>query len=211
MAVCTVCQRVNPVGAEYCEDCGAALPLPQTGSEPASSQPQSPSTAVAPESRSSPQSGAEAVPAASGVASAPSGATSGAPTNAPAGPSSDGAQSASGAVYPRLMAKRFGALTNEEIPLQGERMLIGRFDPETGPVDIDLSTTPEADQISRQHGEVYRDGDGTWLVRDLGSTNGVFVKHPSDQAFGPRITEPRRLENGDEVAFGNARFIFKAA
>ena len=108
------------------------------------------------------------------------------------------------------MVKRYGALTGEEIPLLGERLVVGRFDPETGPVDIDLSGTPGAEHISRQHGELYREATGQWHVRDLGSTNGVFVKGGSDPSFGPRVTAPRALSDGDEVAFGNARFVFKS-
>ena len=102
---------------------------------------------------------------------------------------------------------RFGAPTGDEIPLFGERLTIGRFDPETGPVDVDLSELDTGGHVSRQHGELYREGDG-WMVRDLGSTNGIFVKG-SGAPFGPRITAPRALADGDEVAFGNVRFVFK--
>jgi len=105
--------------------------------------------------------------------------------------------------------KRLGATTAEEIPLQGERLVVGRFDPETGPVDIDLSAAPEAEHVSRQHGELFRGANGRWMVRDLGSTNGVFVRGTAQSSFGPRITEPTALSNGDEVAFGNARFVFR--
>jgi pSer/pThr/pTyr-binding forkhead associated (FHA) protein len=111
----------------------------------------------------------------------------------------------------RLVAVRYGAPTGDEIPLFGQRLLVGRFDPETGPVDIDLSDAAESGHISRQHGELYREADGAWIVRDLGSTNGVFVRSGDDDAFGPRITAPRPLKDGDEVAFGNARFIFKSS
>jgi pSer/pThr/pTyr-binding forkhead associated (FHA) protein len=104
---------------------------------------------------------------------------------------------------------RYGAPTGDEIPLFGQRLVVGRFDPETGPVDIDLSESAESGHISRQHGELYREADGSWMVRDLGSTNGVFVKS-GDASFGPRITAPRALKDGDELAFGNARFIFKS-
>ena len=86
----------------------------------------------------------------------------------------------------------------------------GPLDPETGPVDIDLSSAPEAEHVSRQHGDLYREADGRWFVRDLGSTNGVFVKGQGTTAFGPRISAPHPLDNGDEVAFGNARFVFRA-
>ena len=48
-----------------------------------------------------------------------------------------------------------------------------------------------------------------WFVRDLGSTNGIFVKHSTDLSFGQRITQPREIANGDELAFGNARFVFR--
>lgn len=106
---------------------------------------------------------------------------------------------------------RYGAPTGEEIPLMGQRLVVGRFDPETGPVDIDLSEAAEAGHISRQHGELYREADGRWMVRDLGSTNGVFVKSGGEASFGPRLTSPRALSDGDEVAFGNARFVFKTS
>ena len=36
-----------------------------------------------------------------------------------------------------------------------------------------------------------------------------FVKS-GDGSFGPRISAPRPLKDGDELAFGNARFIFKS-
>jgi len=61
------------------------------------------------------------------------------------------------------------------IPLQGPRLVVGRFDASTGPVEIDLTGVPGAENISRRHAELYFEG-GAWKVRDLGSTNGVFVK-----------------------------------
>jgi hypothetical protein len=109
----------------------------------------------------------------------------------------------------RLVVNRYGAPTGEEIPLLGDRLVVGRFDPETGPVDVDLSNAPGSEHISRQHGELYREADGRWMVRDLGSTNGVFVRQGSQGGFGPRIAAPRPLSDGDEVAFGNARFTFR--
>jgi hypothetical protein len=35
------------------------------------------------------------------------------------------------------------------------------------------------------------------------------VKRSSDVSFGQRITQPREIANGDELAFGNARFVFR--
>ncbi len=159
----------------------AAAPAVATGTSPA----------PAPVAALDPAAGTGTTPVPAGAASAPS-----APGTSVGGRA-------------RLVVKRFGAVTGEEVPLLAERLVVGRFDPETGPVDIDLSSAPEAEHISRHHGELYREGEGQWLVRDLGSTNGVFVKGGSDPSFGPRITAPRSLADGDELAFGNARFVFK--
>lgn len=195
MPVCQVCQHNNPEGAEYCEECGAAL-APKQETAPvgttAPSQANAPSTpSQSPVSPASPSSLPTAEPSAAAT-----------PPPAPASP-----PPATGS-RPRLLVRRYGALTGDEVPLQGERLVVGRFDPETGPVDVDLSGTPEAEHVSRQHAELYRETEGRWFVRDLGSTNGVFVKGGGAATFGPRISEPRALADGDELAFGNARFIF---
>jgi pSer/pThr/pTyr-binding forkhead associated (FHA) protein len=129
----------------------------------------------------------------------------------PAAPAAPAARPASSQAQAKLLAVRYGAPTGDEIPLFGQRLVVGRFDPETGPVDIDLSEAAESGHISRQHGELYREADGPWKVRDLGSTNGVFVKGDGEASFGPRISAPRELKDGDEVAFGNARFIFRSS
>ncbi|AXH00343.1 FHA domain-containing protein (plasmid) [Deinococcus wulumuqiensis] len=107
----------------------------------------------------------------------------------------------------KLGIKKFGNATGDFIPLQGERLMVGRFDASSGPVDIDLSSLPGAEHISRHHAELYREG-GQWFVRDLGSTNGVFVRKGSQSAFSPRLQEPTALTDGDELAFGNLMLTF---
>ena len=172
-------------------------PTPAAGpstAAPAGAQPDSPKVG-------GPEAAAQGTGPNVGASSPEAAASAAAEPPAPAAPS--------GQQRPRLLVRRFGALTGDEIPLQGERLVIGRFDPETGPVDVDLGSTPEAEHISRHHAELYRETEGRWFVRDLGSTNGVFVKSGGDASFGPRITEPRAVADGDELAFGNARFIFK--
>src|SRR5581483_2481390 len=190
-------------GVEYCEDCGAALVAdppagPATRPEAGISQPMdgagTPPPSAAPVAEHAPETAAlpdQAPPAGTD-------STVGAP---------GGQLPSEGARRPRLLVKRFGATTGEEIPLLGERLVVGRFDPDTGPVDIDLSGSAESANVSRQHGELYRDADGRWYVRDLGSTNGIFVKPSGQTTFGPRISAPRVLGSGDELAFGNARFV----
>jgi hypothetical protein len=94
----------------------------------------------------------------------------------------------------QLIFKRFGALTTESIPLQGPRLVVGRFDASTGPVE-------------RRHAELFFDGG--WKVRDLGSTNGVFIKRATEDAYSPRLVEPTEVKDGDELAFGNVILVFK--
>ena len=116
-----------------------------------------------------------------------------------------------GAASPRaakLLFKQFGTLTNEVIPLQGVRMVVGRFDPSTGPVDIDLGGFPGGQHLSRRHAELYWE-NGCWMVRDLGSTNGVFVRGAGEDTFSARLQEPVELHDGDEIAFGNVTFVFR--
>ncbi len=197
MVTCAICGKENPAGVEYCEDCGAALA--PTATPPVAAE----STPV--------QAGDSAEMPASEPPFTPQDEPAAAPLETPSpSPGGTATPPPPSVVNPRLAPKRYGAVGAEEIPLQGDRLVVGRFDPETGPVDIDLSGTPEAEQLSRHHAELYRESDGGWYVQDLGSTNGVFVKRPGSSTFGPRLSTPTALTPGDEVAFGNARFIFKA-
>lgn len=104
----------------------------------------------------------------------------------------------------KLILKRGGALTGDVFPI-GPSATVGRFDPESGPVDVDMANLPESVYISRHHAELNL-RDGQWMVKDLGSRNGTFVKNAS--GFH-RVTGETALQSGDEVAFGNARFEFQ--
>ncbi len=107
----------------------------------------------------------------------------------------------------RLVPRDYGASTTETFPLVGERVSVGRFDSSTGPVDIDLSGMKGEAHISRRHAEFALE-NGKWVVRDLGSTNGVYLKRVGQTAYGPRIAQPEILNDGDEVAFGNTKFLY---
>ncbi len=107
----------------------------------------------------------------------------------------------------RLVPRDYGASTTETFPLVGDRVSVGRFDSSTGPVDIDLSGMKGEAHISRRHAEFALE-NGKWVIRDLGSTNGVYLKRVGQSAYGPRITQPENLNDGDEVAFGNTKFLY---
>ncbi len=139
------------------------------------------------------------------VEAAPAPAVTPVPVVAPSTP----APTASGApVNARLIPRQFGALSNAQFPLNGERLVVGRFDPSTGPVDIDLTGLPGDSHVSRRHGEMFME-NGKWMVRDLGSTNGIYVKRVGEDKFSPRLQAPTPVSNGDEIAFGNVMFVYR--
>lgn len=103
--------------------------------------------------------------------------------------------------YAKLVLKRGGAETDIEFPVNSPAVA-GRFDPSVGPIDIDLGTLPEGSYVSRKHAKFTCD-DGVWHVHDLGSSNGTFVLNDD---FERVETSP--LHDGQEIALGNARFVF---
>jgi pSer/pThr/pTyr-binding forkhead associated (FHA) protein len=100
--------------------------------------------------------------------------------------------------------------TNAPLPefIIENNAIVGIFDQDTGPVDIDLETFFGGETVSRNHAEIYQES-GMWKVKDLGSTNGVFIKSQGQTRFSSRITVPTLLKSDDEVAFGKVRFVFK--
>ena len=86
----------------------------------------------------------------------------------------------------------------------GEHAVVGRFDPEVGPVDVELADIAESVYVSRKHAQI-RHQDGLWYVEDLGSSNGTFLLFGCDFQ---RLEEESAIEDGQEVAFGTARFVF---
>jgi diguanylate cyclase (GGDEF)-like protein len=78
-----------------------------------------------------------------------------------------------------------GRETGKAIPLKERNLKIGR--------ELDCDLILESPHISRYHAELIWKGSEL-LVRDLGSTNGVFVN-------GKKITE-EVLHNGDKILFG---------
>ena len=76
--------------------------------------------------------------------------------------------------------------------LSGNRVLIGR--------SRDCDLTLDDPNVSRRHAELRREG-GTWLVSDLGSTNGVKVN-------GRRVND-HPLSPGDEIVLGLEHLTFE--
>ena len=106
------------------------------------------------------------------------------------------------ALMAKLVLKRGGVETDIVFPVNPPA-IIGRFDASVGPIDVDLgSLTPEGTYISRKHAKITAT-DGVFFLHDLGSSNGTFIPRNDFE----RIEEVE-LEDGMEIAFGNARFVF---
>jgi predicted component of type VI protein secretion system len=55
--------------------------------------------------------------------------------------------------------------------------------------------------VSRRHAEI-REENGTWLLRDLGSSNGTFLN-------GQRVNADQPLRPGDEISLGKFSILFE--
>ena len=224
-----------PEDAQFCEGCGVELTsatttpvqedaqeetpeaAPVTGDAPAPPESTEPTPDAPAESATeSPASDDGAAADASSQESPPENAEEAAPasptpeTEAPEAetPETETPEAETPTAPAKLFAKRHGTVSGDPIPLSGGRLVVGRFDPSSGPVDIDVTELGGAEHISRRHGELFAES-GVWKVRDLGSTNGVFLKRAGEEGYGPRLQEPAELGDGDEVAFGNVIFVFR--
>lgn len=104
----------------------------------------------------------------------------------------------------RLILKRNNVETDVVFAVNSPA-IVGRFDPSVGPIDIDLGTIPEGSYVSRKHAKISEE-NGVWRIQDLGSSNGTFVLRDDFEKV-----DETEIQDGSEVAFGNARFVFRTA
>ena len=83
----------------------------------------------------------------------------------------------------------------DEYPLRTGENIIGRAE--------DAQVRFGGGGVSRRHARIVVSGDGV-LIEDLGSKNGTAVR-------GQRLTGPRPLSDGDDVAIGSVRVVFRVA
>jgi pSer/pThr/pTyr-binding forkhead associated (FHA) protein len=88
-----------------------------------------------------------------------------------------------------------GRRTMQVYDFKQESIIIGRDDG----ADV-LIDNPS---VSRRHAEI-RLGDDGWVVEDLGSSNGTFIR-------GAKIKGPQALAFGDEIGFGKFSIVFGKA
>ncbi|HRW92892.1 MAG TPA: FHA domain-containing protein [Thermotogota bacterium] len=98
-----------------------------------------------------------------------------------------------------LVLLKNGGETEEKFEILGD-VIIGRFSPDRGPVDIDLVEFPGQQYVSRHHAQITLE-DGTWNVQDLHTVNHTWLN-------GMKIDEQtaHELNEGDVLAFGTMKF-----
>jgi hypothetical protein len=84
---------------------------------------------------------------------------------------------------------------SELVPLEGERVTIGKTGSCTIPVAWDRA-------VSRVHAVLERFAGGQWVIRDLSSRNGTFVN-------GERLAAERPLHPFDEIRVGDTLLSFR--
>lgn len=107
-------------------------------------------------------------------------------------------------VHAHLTIER-GNSTGTEFSLIGDESYIGRWDADNGVFpDVDLDKYDPEAKISRRHARIIRQ-NGSYLIEDLGSTNGTFVNRGRRLIPGNKTV----LNDGDEVIVGKTflRFI----
>jgi hypothetical protein len=194
---CPVCFNDNIDGVSFCEACGHDL----TSQPLSSSQDPQPIAQIERVEEFSEASPVIAVNSTVLDSEADSNAVSVAPS-APL-------PSLSGFTPAKLIAKSPSAPIKEML-LEEDSCIVGKFDPDSGPADLDLEAFDTEGLVSRSHARLFFEA-GTWQIEDSGSTNGVFIKRVGDIRFSPRITEPETLQPGDEIAFAKIRFTFDYA
>ena len=102
-----------------------------------------------------------------------------------------------------LSGRKRGTKESFPLPRYASELRIGRD------TTCDVRFDPTADTaVSRNHAAIqWSDSDGTppersYLILDLQSSNGTFIN-------GQRITTATKLEDGCEVRFGRARYVYR--
>jgi FHA domain len=211
---CNVCgYEQNPKGAEFCDACGAELATEAAAIPTPPSVPPIPSPVVNIPAPSAPTVIQESVANIPQPTQPPSSSSAypdtlviPVPQPTPV-PIPQPVISVSTANTARLVAKQVNAPVPEFSI--GSSALVGIFDSDQGPVDIDLENFAGGETISRQHAEIYLEG-GIWKVKDLGSMNGVFIKPGGQSRFNARIVAPTPLNPGDEIAIAKVCFVFQS-
>ena len=108
----------------------------------------------------------------------------------------------------RLVIEGTSELSAPVYALQKDENLIGRRDPMSNIFpEVDLSKYDPQTKISRRHAKIWRDGT-SFMLEDLGSSNGTTVEGASNNPFRLPAHQPYRLSSGDRIKIGDTRLHF---
>lgn len=184
MISCDRCSTQNLDGSRYCDECGAALWL--AGKVDVGSPNGERSDAGSPSGNFITQDSGFQQPLAAATVAGPS------------APAATGA-----AMHARLVIER-GRSAGKQFPINAPEAQIGRWDAEGGVFpDVDLDDDDPEAKVSRKHARIMLSG-GTYLIEDLGSTNGTFINR------GRRLVpgDKQSLRDGDEIIVGKTFLRF---
>ena len=92
--------------------------------------------------------------------------------------------------------------------LEKNDTLLGRRDPLSNIFpEVDLSRFDPQTKISRRHARIMRDGR-SFLVEDLGSSNGTMIVPSAMEAFRLEAHKPHALADGDRIRIGDTTLHF---
>jgi pSer/pThr/pTyr-binding forkhead associated (FHA) protein len=111
-----------------------------------------------------------------------------APTNAP--PPTEGGSAPLEAILLRVTD---GPAAGTVLRVADE-LLIGRQAPGEGKLGNDI-------EISRRHARLTREDDGSFVIEDLGSTNGTYLNEEP-------LNGPQPLHPGDHIRIGDCEFSY---
>jgi pSer/pThr/pTyr-binding forkhead associated (FHA) protein len=87
-----------------------------------------------------------------------------------------------------------GSLAGTSVPLTGVQITLGRAHDSTIVLDDDFA--------SSRHARIYPDASGTWIVEDLGSTNGTYLDRT-------KLTVPTPVPLGVPIRIGKTALELK--
>ncbi|MEK7856807.1 MAG: FHA domain-containing protein, partial [Acidobacteriota bacterium] len=108
----------------------------------------------------------------------------------------------------KLVIEGTSELSAPAFSLQKDDNLLGRRDPMSNIFpEVDLSKYDPQTKISRRHARIWREGS-SFLVEDLGSSNGTILSRSSAESFRLPPKQPQVLAAGDRIRLGDATLHF---
>ncbi len=108
----------------------------------------------------------------------------------------------------KLVVDGTSELDTPVFTLEKSENFVGRRDPMSNIFpEVDLSRYDPQTKISRRHARIWRAGD-TYMVEDLGSSNGTVILGGVTDSLHLRPHEPHPLSNGDRLKLGDTTLHF---